>query len=147
MAPTAGTRGSVDQVVTGLGLDAEAEPPADEVAASAPPPPTGLPALVPPGQERLVARVLTVGAVIVATAALIDPARRRADARSTATSAVPDLVGMSLERGTVAAEDAGFTLATPIDVRRDDVPEGTKWYDPVRRPGPWPISAPRSNRS
>ncbi len=40
------------------------------------------------------------------------------------TAPVPNLLGLSLDRATTAAQDAGFVLITPIYVQRSD-PEGT----------------------
>ncbi len=132
MDPTAGTRGTVDQVVAGLGLDpATMAPDEGRGTAGAPAPGGGLLDLVPPGvipagQERLVVRIVVGGVAVIAGAVLLGALLGwMLQTAPGGTGTVPDLVGMSLEDGSAAADDAGFTLGDPIDVRRDDVPEGT----------------------
>ncbi|MCJ7710058.1 MAG: PASTA domain-containing protein, partial [Chloroflexi bacterium] len=44
---------------------------------------------------------------------------------ATGVSVVPNLVGLSLDRATTAAGDAGFTLAPPVYIQRNDRPENT----------------------
>jgi high affinity sulfate transporter 1 len=128
MAPTAGTRGSVDQAIIGLGLDPTLLVPEDEEEAegSATLVARPLPGVVPLGQEPLVLRVLVVGIAIVAIAAVIGFGLTNWLSGSPASSStVPNLIGLPLERATEGAQDAGFKLGEPVYVRRNDQPEGT----------------------
>ena len=129
MAPTAGTRGSVDQAIVGLGLDPTRLVPEQEdepLSVNGPRAARPLPRVVPHGHERLVIRVLGVGVAVVALAAVIGFGLTDWFSGSPAgSSPVPNLVGLPLERASQAARDAGFRLAEPVYVRRDDQPEGT----------------------
>jgi serine/threonine-protein kinase len=128
MAPTAGTRGSVDQAIAGLGLDPTLLVPDedDEAPGSGPRTAHPEPRVIPHGHERLVLRVLAVGLAVVALAAVAGfGVTNWLSASPTGSSPVPNLVGLALERATEAARDAGFRLAEPVYVRRDDQPEGT----------------------
>ena len=64
-----------------------------------------------------VAVVLAVGIAAVLAAWGLGP--------GTAPNEAPNLIGMSLERASAAAEDAGFELAPPIYTHRADRPEDT----------------------
>jgi anti-anti-sigma regulatory factor len=126
MEPTGGTRGSIDDAIIGLGLD-----PTDVESVG----PSGTPEERRVGDgssdrhaetNRLVLRVLGIGVLVVAGAALasfllfggvIGP--------TTGQSAIPNLVGLPVERARVAALDAGFELGSSTFVRTDDEPEGT----------------------
>ena len=142
MDAAAGTRGSVDAVIRGLGLDPAVAPPtaalpvapagtarageavggrtAGEAGVTPPAPAAGA------GGNRLVLRVVGVATACVVGAVVLG----LVIATWTGTplpgpATVPNLVGMPLTRADVAASDAGFELIAPIYVRRDDVPEGT----------------------
>ncbi|MCJ7709310.1 MAG: SulP family inorganic anion transporter, partial [Chloroflexi bacterium] len=146
MDATGGTRGSIDDAIVGLGLDpsrtvepgergsgAESsadtkpelgEPVAEETVAGeavAEEPVAGEPR---PG-EGLVVRVLAIALGIVVAATLLGTALNAWRGEATGVSVVPNLVGLSLDRATTAAGNAGFTLAPPVYVQRNDRPENT----------------------
>jgi serine/threonine-protein kinase len=71
-------------------------------------------------------RLVAIGVGIVAAAIVVAFVLSSWSVRPESGAAgVPNLVGLSLERATVAAENAGFELAAPVYLRRDDQPEGT----------------------
>ena len=127
MDATAGTYGSVDDALVGLGLDparavgtdgSETELPGRAV-------PGGL--TVPAGvSDRLALAILIGGVAIVVGAILVAVLVGGGHLRPGSGSlSVPNLIGMPLERARTAAVDAGFELTEPVYVRRDDQPEGT----------------------
>jgi SulP family sulfate permease len=142
MRPTGGTRGSIDEVIVGLGLD-----PRRSAAPHATVSATGVSATGAAGTgaratpvaarsrlpwepaeptNRLVLRVLVIGLVVVAIAATLGIALRAWDqGQTTGTVTVPNLVGLSLDRATIAASDAGLELTPPVYVQRSDRPDGT----------------------
>jgi high affinity sulfate transporter 1 len=137
MDAAAGTRGSVDTVIRGLGLDPAVAPLAPALPAG--PPGTAseagdaeaggmaapVAAQVVDG-NRVVLRVIGVAAACVVGAVVLGlVVANRTGAPLPGPATAPNLVGMPLTRAEVAASDAGFELIAPIYVRRDDVPEGT----------------------
>jgi high affinity sulfate transporter 1 len=71
-------------------------------------------------------RVVGVGVAIVAGAAVLALViGALAGGPATGPRHVPNLVGLSLDRASLAARDAGFVLGRAVYVRRDDRPEGT----------------------
>jgi SulP family sulfate permease len=129
MDPTGGGRGSVDEALIGLGLDPAASLPAEEDGEGEAGPGPG-PVPEPPAPEearnRLVLRLVLIGVAIVAAAAVLAFAVSSwTGAAAPGPATVPNLVGLSLDRAGIAAGNAGFELAAPVYVRRDDRPEGT----------------------
>lgn len=132
----AGVDGAIASLTTGdAGLaqaEADAEPFAVATTAAAGPavieapgPHAGTPVIE---GGRLVLRVVAALGGAVLAAGLLSFALGLAGIGSgpgIGPGPVPNLVGMSLSRATLAASDAGFTLSQPVQVPRDDLPEGT----------------------
>ncbi len=137
MAPSGGTHGSVDAVIVGAGLDPlrPMREPTPQPAAPTPPDADVPSETTRTSADRVawqtvggaaVAVVLAVGIAAVLAAWGLGP--------GTAPNEAPNLIGMSLERASAAAEDAGFELAPPIYTHRADRPENTV-VDQVPAPG------------
>lgn len=133
MAPTAGTFGSIDMAIVGAGLDPAmtVEVSSESAVEIMGPPKKSTAARLDealPGSptNRLAFIVLAVGTVVVLGAVV---AALFIDSRGTGPTeeptAVPNLVGLPIERATSAAADAGFELSDPVYVSRPDQPEDT----------------------
>ncbi len=126
MAATGGTRGNVDATIAGLGLDptrllASGPPEASGTTGDSSPGPT-----LGPVDQRLVVRVLGgLAGVVVAAVVIGILVTGSRDTPTAGPAPIPNLVGLPLSRANTAAVDAGFELAEPFYVRRDDQPEGT----------------------
>ncbi len=144
MEATGGTRGSIDEAIAGLGLDpsravepgergsgaasaADTTPEPGEPVAGEPEEPAAEEprAGEPRPGEGLVVRVLAIALGIVVAATLLGTALNAWRGEASGVSVVPNLVGLSLDRASTAAGDAGFTLAPPVYVQRNDRPENT----------------------
>jgi high affinity sulfate transporter 1 len=128
MAPTAGTYGSVDAAIMGLGLDPDVLETDVPSAVAAPVPTLTVDEVFGPqgSPNRVLVTVLGGGIAIIAAALLVGAILGRLGEGSAAGPAtVPNLIGLPLDRARTAAGDSGFDLEPPSYVRRDDQPEGT----------------------
>ncbi len=99
-----------------------AEPPPGATEPRGPEPPTTGDAAGTAFMVRLVAIGLGIVAAAVVLALIVSS---WSGAPVEGATSIPNLVGLPFDRATVAARNAGFDLATPVYVRRDDRPEGT----------------------
>jgi SulP family sulfate permease len=126
MAPTEGVRGSVDDVLRGLGIDpTQPVPPLEPgpTETAIPPAPTGS---LRAALDNLPIRVVGAGVVIIAGAAVLAALLATQGLGPKAGPRdVPNLVGLSLDRGAIAASNAGFELGPGVYLRSATWPEGT----------------------
>jgi sulfate permease, SulP family len=134
MAPTSGTHGSVDAAILGLGLDPSIQ--VSDATIAAPSEPTAavptapsVPTQVSPasgGGDRVAVPVIGGGiALVVGAVVLASALGAWGGGVAPGPAAIPNLIGLPLDRATTAAGDAGFVLSPPVYVQREDRPEGT----------------------
>ncbi|MDH4142404.1 MAG: SulP family inorganic anion transporter [Chloroflexota bacterium] len=126
MGATAGTYGNVDEVITGLGLDPAAVIVDATLGGVVPDAGTSPADAETAIRNRVVVRVLAVGlAAVVGAIAIAVVLSPWAGGPAAGPTAVPNLLGLPLDRATIAAQDSGFELSVPVYVRNDDWPERT----------------------
>jgi SulP family sulfate permease len=126
MAPTGGIRGSVDEALLGLGIDPTQAPPdvapGPAAAETAPAPPGVIAAAI----GNLPVRVIGIGIVVILAAGVLATLlASQGLGPKVGPREVPNLVGLSLDRASIAVSDAGFELGSSVYVRSTTWPEGT----------------------
>jgi len=127
MTSTGGMQGTIDEAIRGLELDPQAEPPAAGPERPVPEEPVPVPATGGlAGRGGFALRVVGAGVAIVAGAAVVAIVFSAVGGGpAPGPRPVPNVVGLSFDRASISARNAGFKLVTAVYVRRDDRPEGT----------------------
>ncbi len=126
MAPTEGLRGSVDDALRGLGIDPTQPAPPLEPARPEAETRASAGGSIATAMGNLPVRVIGAGIVVVVGAAVVAALLASQGLGPKAgPREVPNLVGLSVNRGSIAASNAGFQLGTSVYVRSATWPEGT----------------------